>query len=63
MKHEPKWKSLDSDHRRIEERSLALHRAIAEKFLENPSVVEKAEANIKKMRRTILVGDNPFLNG
>lgn len=48
MKHEPKWKSLDSDHRRIEERSLALHRAIAEKFLENPSVVEKAKANIKK---------------
>jgi hypothetical protein len=37
-----------SDHIRIEERSIALHRAIADRIRTNPGLMEKARENLKK---------------
>jgi hypothetical protein len=37
-----------SDHIRIEERSIALHRAVAERIRSNPGLVEKARENLQR---------------
>ena len=37
-----------SDHVRIEKRSIALHRAIAERIRKNPALMEKARENLRK---------------
>ena len=43
--------SFVSDHRRVEERSLRLHEAIAEKLRTNPEpVLRRARANIERAR-------------
>ncbi|MHB1681044.1 MAG: hypothetical protein ACYCTB_11160 [bacterium] len=39
-----------SDHIRIDERSLAMHKVIAEKLLQNPELLQKAKENIKRWR-------------
>ncbi|MBI5575391.1 MAG: ribbon-helix-helix protein, CopG family [Deltaproteobacteria bacterium] len=47
---EAAWSTL-SGHARIDRRSLAMHRAIAEKLLLNPGILEKAKENIRRWRR------------
>jgi len=39
---------IDSDHRRLDERSLALHRRVAEKVLDEPALLDKARANVRR---------------
>jgi hypothetical protein len=41
-----------SDHRRIDERSLALHRLIAQKVQASPSLLDKARDNLRRWRRS-----------
>jgi hypothetical protein len=41
-----------SDHDRLDERSLALHRLIARKLLANPALLDKARANLRRWRRS-----------
>jgi len=41
-----------SDHRRIEERSLAMHRLIAEKVRANPALLEEVRANLRHAQGT-----------
>lgn len=38
--------TLTSDHDRLDERSLALHRLVAEKLTANPQLVEQARENV-----------------
>lgn len=38
-------------HRKIDRRSLAMHRAIAEKLRNDPGIIEKAKENIRRWRR------------
>ena len=44
----PQAKVRVSDHIRIEERSIALHRAIADRIRTNPRLMEKARENLQK---------------
>ena len=44
----PQPKDRVSDHIRIEERSIALHRAIADRIRTNPRLMEKARENLQK---------------
>lgn len=37
-----------SDHLRIEERSIALHRAVVKRILKNPELMDKARENLQK---------------
>jgi hypothetical protein len=37
-----------SDHKRLEDRSLALHREIAERLEQNPELIEIAKANLER---------------
>jgi hypothetical protein len=39
-----------SDHRRVDERSLAMHRLIAEKVRANPALLDEARANLRCAR-------------
>jgi hypothetical protein len=41
-----------SDHRRLDERSLALHRLIAEKVLADPALLDKARDNLRRWQQT-----------
>jgi hypothetical protein len=41
-------KHVHSDHVRLEERSLALHRLVAEKVAANPALLEEARANMRR---------------
>jgi len=43
-----------SDHIRIEERSIALHRAVAERICENPQLMKKAILNLQRYLKQIL---------
>jgi hypothetical protein len=43
----PQQKNRVSDHIRIEVRSIALHRAIADRIRTNPKLMEKAEENLQ----------------
>ena len=47
-----------SDHSRLEERSLAMHRVIARKLLADPALVDQARENLRRWRR---IGDNTSL--
>ena len=40
--------AIASDHTRLDERSLALHRAVAEKLRADPSLIEQARDNIRR---------------
>ena len=44
----PQPKNRVSDHVRIEERSIALHRAVADRIRTNPRLMEKARNNLQK---------------
>lgn len=44
---------FDSDHKRLDERSLALHAAVADKIRSNPALVERARANLGRWRATL----------
>jgi predicted DNA-binding protein len=44
------WRSL-SGHARIDRRSIAMHRAIAERLRKHPALLEKAKENIRRWRR------------
>lgn len=37
-----------SDHDRLDERSLALHRRVADKVLDNPALLDKARENLRR---------------
>ena len=39
---------MASDHTRIDERSLALHRRVAEKIRANPALLDKARTNLRR---------------
>lgn len=41
-----------SDHSRLDERSLALHRRIAEKVLAHPDLLDKARDNLRRWQQT-----------
>ena len=41
-----------SDHRRIDERSLAMHRLIARKLLADPALLDKARENVRRWQKT-----------
>lgn len=43
--------SASSGHARIDRRSLAMHRAVAEKLRKDPRLLEKARSNIRRWRR------------
>ena len=47
-----------SDHIRLDERSLALHRLIARKVLADPALLDKARANLRRWQES---GDSPSL--
>ena len=40
-----------SDHNRVDARSLAMHKVIAEKLMQNPKLLQRAKDNIKRWRR------------
>jgi len=40
--------TVDSDHIRLDERSLALHTLVARKVLENPALLDKARENVRR---------------
>ena len=41
-----------SDHGRLDERSLALHRLVAEKVLANPALIDKARGNVRRWQES-----------
>jgi len=41
-----------SDHSRLDERSLALHRLVAEKVLANPALIDKARGNVRRWQES-----------
>jgi hypothetical protein len=41
-----------SDHHRLEERSLALHRLIAQKVKATPALLDKARENVRRWRQS-----------
>ncbi len=41
-----------SDHSRLDERSLALHRLIAEKVLADPALLDKARGNVRRWQES-----------
>lgn len=43
-------KSVQSDHGRLDERSLALHRLVAQKVLAAPALLDKARENVRRWR-------------
>jgi hypothetical protein len=45
-------KSIYSDHTRINERSLAMHRLVAEKVRANPALLDKARQNLRRWQNT-----------
>jgi hypothetical protein len=43
--------SFYSDHRRLEERSLALHRLVAQKIEASPALLDKARDNLRRWQQ------------
>ena len=41
-----------SDHSRLDERSLALHRLVAEKVLADPALLDKARGNVRRWQES-----------
>lgn len=58
MTPEPVWcyntgmKPVDSDHIRLDERSLALHRLIAGKVRADPALLDKVRANLRRWQES-----------
>ena len=52
----PQAKVCVSDHIRIEKRSIALHRAIADRIRTNPKLMEKARENLQKIPGSVCTG-------
>jgi hypothetical protein len=43
---------IDSDHIRLDERSLALHRLVVQKLLADPVLLDKARANVRRWQQS-----------
>lgn len=43
---------IHSDHVRLDERSLALHRLVAQKVLADPALLDKARANVRRWQNS-----------
>ncbi|HEX5327518.1 MAG TPA: hypothetical protein VFW75_12675 [Acetobacteraceae bacterium] len=56
--HSPAMEPICSDHRRLDERSLALHHLVARKVLAEPALLDKARDNV---RRWQTIGGSPSL--
>jgi hypothetical protein len=44
--------SIYSDHSRLDERSLALHRLVAEKLLDDPALLDRARGNLRRWQES-----------
>jgi len=44
--------SIDSDHSRLDERSLVLHKRVAEKLLDNPALLDRARGNLRRWQES-----------
>lgn len=62
-------RSVTSDHARLDERSLALHRQVAEKLLADPALLDKARGKLRRWRErhgglsSALAGWDAILSG
>jgi hypothetical protein len=43
---------ISSDHSRVDERSLAMHRLVAEKVRANPALLDRARENLRRWQKT-----------
>lgn len=48
-------------HQEIDERSLAMHRLVAEKIRQTPALFDKAKATLARWRTTVCVNSQPYL--
>ena len=48
-------------HQEIDQRSLALHRLVAERVMRNPVLFEKARMTLARWRGTVCVASQPYL--
>jgi hypothetical protein len=44
-------RTADSDHSRLDERSLAMHRLVAEKVQADPTLLDKARDNLRRWQQ------------
>ncbi len=49
------------DHDRIDARSLAMHRRIAERIRQDPALLDQAHATLTRWRSSVSVGSQPYL--
>jgi len=45
-------KPVESDHRRVDERSLAMHRLVARKLLADPALMDRARDNLRRWQES-----------
>jgi hypothetical protein len=50
-----------STHQEIDQRSLALHRLVAERVMHDPALFEKARMTLARWRRTVCIASQPYL--
>ena len=48
-------------HQDIDQRSLALHRLVAERVVADPALFEKARATLMRWRETVCIASQPYL--
>ncbi len=48
-------------HQEIDQRSLALHRLVAERIMRDPALFEKARMTLARWGRTVCVASQPYL--
>lgn len=48
-------------HQEIDERSLALHRLVAERVMRDPALLEKARKTVVRWRGTVSIASQPYL--
>ena len=48
-------------HQDIDRRSLALHRMVAERVMDDPALFEKAKATLMRWRETVCIASQPYL--
>ncbi len=48
-------------HQEIDERTLAMHRLVAEKIRQTPALFDKAKATLARWRTTVSVSSQPYL--
>lgn len=48
-------------HQEIDERSLAIHRLVAERIRQNPALFDKAKETLARWRKTVCVSSQPYL--